>query len=175
MKRKDPLNELIELRKAGLKIIYIGIESGSDEILKAVNKKMTPEDMFQACKYIIQAGIELSVTIILGLGGKSKWKENAIETGKLLSRIGEVTNPESIYYVGALSLIVPSKKRGYPVDTPLAKQVERGEFQVLNSKELLEEMKVLIENINVKNKIVFRTWILQGVLAIVSILIFTLV
>ncbi|MHA1298063.1 MAG: radical SAM protein, partial [Candidatus Helarchaeota archaeon] len=157
LNRKDPLKELIELRKAGLKIIYLGIESGSDEILKSVNKKMTSEDMYQACKYILEAGIELSVTIIIGLGGRAKWKENAIETGKLLSRIGEVTTPESIYYVGALSLIVPSIKRGYPVDTPLAKKVERGEFQVLNSKELLEEMRLLIENINVKNKIVFRS------------------
>ncbi|MHA1377548.1 MAG: radical SAM protein [Candidatus Helarchaeota archaeon] len=157
LQRENPLDELIELRKAGLKIIYLGIESGSDAILKATHKNMTSEDMFQACKYILQAKIELSVTIILGLGGIAKWRENAIETGKLLSRIGEVTTPENIFYVGALSLIVPSKKRGYPVDTPLAKQVEKGEFQVLNSSELLKEMKLLIENINVKNKIIFRS------------------
>lgn len=157
LNRENPLEELKELRKAGLKIIYLGIESGSDEILKDVHKKMTAEDMFQASKFILEAGIELSVTIIIGLGGKAKWRENAIETGKLLSRIGQVATPESIYYVGALSLIVPSKKRGYPVDTPLAKQVEQGKFQVLNSKELLEEMRLLVENINVKNKIVFRS------------------
>ena len=152
LQREDPLGELKELRKAGLKIIYLGIESGSDEILKATHKKMTAEDMYQACKFIIQAGIELSVTIIIGVGGRAKWKENAIETGKLLSRIGEVTDPESIYYVGALTLIVPSKSRGYPVDTPLATQVERGEFQVLSSGELLAEMRLLIENINEARK-----------------------
>ncbi|MFX1451107.1 MAG: radical SAM protein [Promethearchaeota archaeon] len=157
LKRENPLKELEELRKAGLKIIYLGVETGSDEILKDVNKKMTAEDMFQASKYILQAGIELSITIIIGLGGKAKWKENAIETGKLLSRIGQVTTPENVYYVGALSLIVPSKNRGYPVDTPLARQVEQGKFQVLTSRELLEEMRLLVENINVNNKIIFRS------------------
>ncbi|MFX0140318.1 MAG: radical SAM protein [Candidatus Hodarchaeota archaeon] len=157
LKRKEPLNDLKELNKAGLKIIYLGIETGSDEILKEVHKKMTAEDMYQASKLILKAGIELSITIIIGLGGKAKWKENAIETGKLLSRIGQVTTPENIYYVGALSLIVPSKSRGYPVDTPLARQVEQGKFQVLNSRELLEEMRLLIENINVRNKLIFRS------------------
>lgn len=157
LKRENPLEDLKELKKAGLKIIYLGIETGSDEILKDVHKKMTAEEMFQASKIILEAGIELSVTIIIGLGGKAKWKENAIETGKLLSRIGQVASPESIYYVGALSLIVPSKNKGYPVDTPLARQVEQGKFQVLNSKELLKEMRLLVENINVKNKIIFRS------------------
>ena len=156
LKRKNPLEELKELKKAGLEIIYLGIESGSNEILKDVYKKMAVEDMYQACKYILQAGIELSVTIIIGLGGKAKWRENAIETGKFLSRIGEIM-VNNIFYIGALSLIVPSKKQGYPVDTSLAKQVEQGEFQVLNSKELLEEMRLLIENIDVPNKIIFRS------------------
>lgn len=157
LNRNEPLEELKELNKAGLKIIYLGIESGSDEILNEMNKKMTAEDMYQACKYILEAGIELSVTIIIGLGGKAKWRENAIGTAKLLNRIGEIATPENIYYVGALSLIIPSKKQGYPVDTPLARQVEQGKFQVLNSIELLQEMRLLIENIDVPHKIIFRS------------------
>ncbi|NHI91561.1 MAG: radical SAM protein [Candidatus Lokiarchaeota archaeon] len=157
LERKNPLEELIALKKAGLKMIYLGIESGDDVILKERNKHIIAQEQEDACKIILEAGIELSVTIIIGLGGVERWRENAIETGKIISRIAEAMDAKSKFYVGALTLMVPSKKTGFPVTVYLAKKVEKGEFKVLNSHEILKEMHLLIENINTKHEIIFRS------------------
>ena len=157
LERKNPLEELKALKKAGLQMIYLGIESGSDVILKERTKHITAEEQEKASKIILQAGIELSVTIIIGLGGVKLWKENATETGKIISRISEAMDENSKLYVGALTLMVPSKESGFPVTVYLAKKVERGLFEVLNSHEILKEMEVLIENINSDHEIIFRS------------------
>lgn len=157
LEREKPLEELKELKKAGLKIIYLGIESGDDVVLKERNKHITAQEQEDACKIILKAGIELSVTIIIGLGGVKRWKENAIETGKIISRISEAMDKNSKFYVGALTLMVPSKEAGFPVTVYLAKKVEKGEFKVLNSSEILKEMHLMIENINTKYEIIFRS------------------
>ncbi|MHA1784754.1 MAG: radical SAM protein [Candidatus Helarchaeota archaeon] len=157
LERNNPLDELKALKKAGLKIIYLGLESGDDVILKERNKHITAKEQEEASKIILKAGIELSITIIIGLGGVKRWKENAIETGKIISRIAEAMDENSKFYVGALTLMVPSKKAGFPVTVYLAKKVEKGEFKVLNSHEILQEMKLLIENINSKHEIIFRS------------------
>ena len=119
--------------------------------------KARTQEQEDACKIILQAGIELSVTIIIGLGGVKRWKENAIETGKIISRISGAMDENSKFYVGALTLMVPSKETGFPVTVYLAKKVEKGEFKVLNSSEILKEMHLLIENINTKHEIIFRS------------------
>ncbi|MHC1591557.1 MAG: radical SAM protein [Candidatus Helarchaeales archaeon] len=153
----NALEQLKELKKAGLKIIYLGVESGDDIILKERKKYITAEEQEKACKLILKAGIELSITIIIGLGGKERWKENAIETGRLISRIAEVMDEKSIFYVGALTLMIPRKEDGYPVTVELAHKVKKGDFHPLNSREILEEFELLIQNINTKHKIIFRS------------------
>lgn len=134
--------DLRELHKAGLKIAYLGVESGDDVILKRVNKGVNAEQTIEGCKKIMNAGITLSVTIILGLGGRERWRENAIETAKVLNRI----DPP---YIGALTLmVVPG--------TPLHREVLEGKFQVLNPQEILQEMRLLVENLELTN-CVFRS------------------
>lgn len=139
---KKSQEDLRKLYKAGLKIAYLGVESGDDVILERSCKGVNADQTVEGCKKIMDAGITLSVTIILGLGGKERWRQNAIETAKVLNRI----DPP---YVGALTLmVVPG--------TPLHKEVQEGKFQVLNSQEILQEMRLLVENLELTN-CVFRS------------------
>ncbi|MHA1132291.1 MAG: radical SAM protein, partial [Candidatus Helarchaeota archaeon] len=111
------LDELKALKKSGLGIIYMGLESGDDEILHFVHKGVTRAEQIEAGQAIVKSGIPLSITIILGLGGKKRWREHALNTASACSQI----NPT---YLGALTLmLVPG--------TPLHKQAEIGEFIVL--------------------------------------------
>lgn len=134
---KKSIEELIQLRNLGVTIIYLGVESGDQVVLDRVNKGTTLEKTEQAAKRVREAGITLSVTVLLGLGGVERSQIHAAETGKFLSRI----NPE---YAGALSVIlVPG--------TVLADEVKKGTFEVPNPYMLLEELKTMIENMNVEN------------------------
>lgn len=135
-------DELVELGKAGLKIFYLGIESGSDNILKAVNKGVNSEQMIKAGQKIMDTGLKLSTTIILGLGGRSMWEEHAVETAKVASAI----NPT---YLGALTLMVVP-------NTPLYKKVQRNEFKLLDSQGILKELKLMLENVNL-SRCIFRS------------------
>ncbi|MBD3230811.1 MAG: radical SAM protein [Candidatus Lokiarchaeota archaeon] len=141
---KKTEEQLMKLKDAGLGIIYLGIETGDDVILKRVKKNMTSDQMVKACKKVLKIGFELSVTIILGLGGKDRWRENAIETARVINEIDAPT------YVGALTLMIP---RG----TPLYQEYISGEFEPLSNLEILKEMRLLIENINITNKCIFRS------------------
>ncbi len=156
---KDILEKSVEefkdLKKAGLDIIYMGLESGDDETLKLVHKGVTSEEQVKAGQRIMESGIPLSVTIILGLGGKDRWREHAQLTGKACSQI----NPT---YLGALTLmLVPA--------TPLKEKADRGEFQLLDTYEVLEEMKLLIESLNLDGCI-FRSNHASNYLAIGGVL-----
>ncbi|MDY6966732.1 MAG: radical SAM protein, partial [Halobacteriota archaeon] len=133
--------ELKQLHKAGLKIAYLGMESGDDEVLRRIRKGVNSEETVEACRRIMNAGITLSITIILGLGGKERWKEHAKGTAYALNRI----NPE---YIGALTLMVVPR-------TPLNRQVRRGEFELLSADDILLEMRMLVENLDVTS--VFRS------------------
>ncbi|WP_129600558.1 radical SAM protein [Anaerophilus nitritogenes] len=134
--RKD-VEELKELKRLGLGIAYLGAESGSNEILKFIKKGVTAEETIEACKKMTEAGIDLSITLISGAGGKEKWVENARESAKLINSI----NPR---YLGVIRLRV---QRG----TELYDQVKNGEIELLSPKELLIEQRELIQNLDVKN------------------------
>lgn len=134
--------ELDRLNTLGLGIIYLGLESGSDEVLKLINKGVTSEEMVEAAQLVKQTAIKLSVTAISGLGGKKYTKEHGIETGKVLSRM----NPD---YIGILTLMVEE-------DTPLLKMIADKKFFVLDPMEVMEEMRIMVENINVEDS-VFRS------------------
>ncbi|WP_243441147.1 radical SAM protein [Dethiobacter alkaliphilus] len=127
--------ELRSIREAGVSLAYFGLESGDEEVLKEVKKGATPEEMAKAGKKIQLAGIDLSVTVILGLGGRHRWREHALQTAKVASEI----NPR---YLAALTLMVDKR-------TPLGKKVASGEFAVPSAAESLLELKTLIENLEV--------------------------
>lgn len=124
--------QLRELRRLGLKIAYMGLESGDDETLKAINKGTDAPKMIAMGRKIRAANIALSVTVLLGIAGKERSLIHARETGKVLSGI----DPE---YVGALSLmLVPG--------TPLYEEYEKGTFTLLGPKEMLAEIAEMIRH-----------------------------
>lgn len=126
---KSP-EQLRELREAGLGIAYMGLESGDDVTLKAINKGADAARMIDMGKKLRAAGIKLSITVLLGIGGKERSLIHARETGRVLTAI----DPE---YVGALSLMLTP-------NTPLFATSELGEFALLDSKEMLEELAMMI-------------------------------
>jgi len=132
---KKSVEELKALKELGVRIIYLGIESGDQVVLDRVYKGTTLEKTTEAARRVKEAGIILSVTVLLGLGGVERSTIHAEKTGKFLSKI----DPD---YVGALSvIIVPG--------TPLAFEVKRGTFEVPNPYMLLEELAIMIKHTNV--------------------------
>ncbi len=127
------IEDLIKLRDRGLRQVYIGIESGSDKVLKMVNKNCTAEDIVEAGQKLRAAGIKHSAIIILGLGGVKYSVEHALESARVLN----VVNPE---YLALMTLMVRP-------GTPLKKQVDKGSFQLLTPLEILEEARLILENL----------------------------
>ena len=137
---KEP-EELSRLREAGIVRLYVGLETGDDELLKHVDKGATAEDHIQAGKKAIQAGFELSECIMPGLGGRSMWVQHAEGTAMVLNEI----NPQFI----GLSPFVPVDS------TPLLEAYRRGEFQLTSPHERLREIKLLVENLQVSSRVCF--------------------
>lgn len=139
---RKSLEELLELKQLGLSMIYMGVESGSDEVLKDINKGVDSEDLIKAAKKVKEAGILLSVTVIAGIGGRGKSEIHAIKTGEIISKMA----PD---YLGVLTLMVEE-------GTDLFDRIKNKEFHFLSDKGILSETKLLIENINVTETVVFR-------------------
>ena len=140
--KKTPA-ELNELRDAGLGIVYQGIESGNKEVLRRIKKGAFPHRMIESAAKIIDAQILLSQTVLLGIGGVELSREHAVDTGTLL---GEMS-PD---YVGALTvMILPG--------TELERQARRGEYRLPDKFGLLEELKLIVEHMDVKRKCFFAS------------------
>lgn len=131
---KKTIKELKELKNAGIRIAYLGLESGSDKILQLVNKGDDAQGIVEAGLKLRQAGILLSVTVISGLGGKELWQEHALETAKAINKM----NP---HYLGLLTLMLEP-------GTPLYESYSKGEFKILNPVEIAEETLLLLENLD---------------------------
>ena len=140
--KKTP-EELKTLREAGLNMFYLGIESGSDVVLKKVTKGATAATIIRACKKAKDAGYILSCMIILGLGGKTHSKDHIKGTA-------EVINASAPHYVGALTLYLENGIK----DEFKAKFGEP--FIPVNDAESLDELEDLIGQIEVKNEVIFR-------------------
>lgn len=133
---KKSVEDLKALKDLGVGIVYLGVESGDQVVLDRVNKGTVLDKTAEAAKRIKDAGILLSVTVLLGLGGVERSRIHAEETGKFLSRI----KPD---YAGALSVIVVP-------GTELAREVKEGTFVVPDPYMLLEELYIMIKNIDVE-------------------------
>jgi len=130
-------DELKELNQLGLKIAYLGVETGDKGLLKKINKGASYDEIVEAGRKIKQAGITLSVTVILGLGGIEGSKKHAMGTARILTDL----DPD---FAGALTLmLVPG--------TPLHKEWEDGKFTIISPFQSLEELKIIIENSNFTN------------------------
>ena len=115
--------ELVELREAGLKLLYYGMETGDDITLQAVKKGVSGEEAVEAGRKVIAAGMKLSMMIILGLAGKPGSKRHAAETAKAINAIKPTM-------LSALCLML---YRG----SELLDQFERGEFEPTNCRKSL--------------------------------------
>jgi len=128
------LEELVVLRKNKLRILYYGVETGDDELRKKINKGSDAKTCIQMGRKMKEAGIKLSVTVLLGLAGKEKSLQHARATGELLSAM----DPD---FVGALTvMLIP--------DTPLYKEFTDGKFQLPDQRGLLVELREMIRHTN---------------------------
>ena len=140
--KKTP-EELDAMKKAGLNMLYLGIETGSDILLKKVTKGATAKTIIKSCKKAKDAGFTLSCMVILGIGGSKYSSENARETAKVISEV----KPD---YVGALTLYLENGIK----DEFLTKFDE--EFIQISDSEAINELEELITEINVDGNVVFR-------------------
>lgn len=127
--RKTP-EDLRDLKAAGLKMVYLGVETGSAALLEKIRKGVGVEQMVDAGRRIKDAGILLSVTVLLGIGGRTHSIEHATETAKILTRI----DPD---FTGALTvMVVPG--------TPLYEDQQAGRFQLPDTFGFLTELGTMI-------------------------------
>lgn len=138
---KSP-EDLALLHSLGLEMIYLGLESGNEQVLKHINKGVTVEDIVCAGQMVKDAGMKLSVTAISGLGGTEMWKEHAIDTAKAFSRM----KPD---YIGLLTLM-------FEGDVPLRRECEEGKFHLLTAPQVAKETLLMLEHIDSEGS-VFRS------------------
>jgi radical SAM superfamily enzyme YgiQ (UPF0313 family) len=135
--RKD-LDELKELRQAGLTRLHVGLESGDAETLEFIRKGATPEDMIEAGLKAKAAGFELSLYILLGIGGQQRWQEHADGTAKVLNRIDP-------HFIRVRNLIPQP-------GSPLFAMRQRGEFILSPPNRIFEEERRIIENLDISSE-----------------------
>jgi len=130
---KKTVDELKELRAAGLSRIHIGMESGYDPLLEYVKKGVTAEEQVRAGQNVVQSGMSLCEYVMPGLGGTRWWREHAVETARVLNRI----NPDFIRF---RTLYVRQ-------DMPLHEKVARGEFERPSDDAIVREIRLFIETL----------------------------
>ncbi|MCP4021060.1 MAG: radical SAM protein [Desulfobacteraceae bacterium] len=136
IKMKTP-EQLAELRQLGVKIAYMGLESGDDVTLKNVKKGANSQKMIEMGKKVKAAGIKLSLTVLVGLGARERSDIHAKETGRVLTAI----NPD---FVGALSLmLIPG--------TALHDEHKKGDFELISADEMLAELGMMISCTHLTN------------------------
>jgi radical SAM superfamily enzyme YgiQ (UPF0313 family) len=141
--RRKSVEELQALRRAGLQFLYVGLESGEDEILRRIEKGVTADEMAHLCAKPHEAGIKLFVTVVLGLGGPSLSDRHARATAALLDRI----KPR---FAAALSLMLPPRQPTY------AEAFGDPGWRLLAPDEFLIETRNLVDAIR-SNGIIFYT------------------
>lgn len=140
IKMKSP-EELVELKGKGLGILYLGVETGDDEVRNKIRKGSSAQQCIEMGRKVREAGIKLSVTVLLGVAGREKSLEHAKKTGELLSAM----DPN---YVGALTvMLIPG--------TPLEEYYRQGVFELLDEREFLNELREMIIHTNLSRGLFF--------------------
>jgi radical SAM superfamily enzyme YgiQ (UPF0313 family) len=136
--------ELKQLRAAGLKLVFVGLESGDQETSDLMNKGVDVQDQIDSVVKANAAGLQTSVTVIIGLGGRKLTEQHAINTGKAAGAM----NPT--FFAALTLMVVP--------DSPLDDMVKRGEFELVTDPiDILKELELMISNIDAPGPIAFRT------------------
>lgn len=140
IKMKSP-EELIQLRKNGLGILYLGVETGDEQLLKEIRKGTSAEHLINMGRKVRDADIKLSVTVLLGIAGRERSLEHARTTGELLSAM----DPN---YVGALTvMLIPG--------TPLHEDFTSGKFELPDERGFLLELREMIAHTNLSRGLFF--------------------
>ena len=131
-KGRDGLNQLAE---AGLNRIHVGLESGNDDVLRHVKKGVDAKRQIEAGQWVVAAGIELSLYVVLGLGGQLLTDSHADSTANALNQI----NPDFI----RLRTFVPK------TNTPILDEIESGKFKMLGPQGIIKETQRLVRQLKV--------------------------
>ena len=138
---KKTLQDLEALNQAGLSRLHVGLETGDDELLKHVDKGVTAEEHIQAGQKAKKAGFQLSEYVMIDLGGRARSKQHAENTAKVLNAI----DPN---FIRLRPFIVMQ-------GVPLYEEYENGELQLSSPHERLEELKILVENLDITGRLCF--------------------
>jgi len=139
--RMKTLEELKELKENGLGILYLGVETGDEALLKKIRKGTSAQNLIDMGRKVREAGMKLSVTVLLGIAGRGRSLEHARATGDLLTRM----DPN---YVGALTvMLIPG--------TPLYDEYVNGTFELLSERELLLELREMIARTDLSRGLFF--------------------
>lgn len=141
---KKSAAELTQLQENGLTLLYYGIETGSAELLKRITKGATPEAMVTGLTKAKQAGMQISATVILGLGGQSHWREHIDATADLVNQL-------ELDYLSTLQLMLD------PMIYDEFHRKFREPFQEQDDRALLAEQARLIERLDPPAPLVFRS------------------
>lgn len=129
---KKSVAELAELKDAGLTLHYVGPETGHPLVMERIAKGVTPEELADGCRRVIDAGAKLSLIFLLGIGGTELSREHAIASGQFATAVDP-------HYVSTLTWVpVPG--------TPMAAQVERGELVLPDPRGILAEQRLFLEH-----------------------------
>ncbi len=137
---KKTLEELTELHEAGLTRLHVGLESGSDTVLKLMDKGVTADEQITGGRKVVESGISLSEYVLLGLGGRGLWQEHAIETARVLSAIDA-----NFIRIRTLS-ISPA--------LPMYANVTDGSWVPTTDEEMVAELRLLIEHLDCNSNFV---------------------
>ncbi len=140
--RRKSTEQLRALREAGLTMVYVGLESGDDEVLQRVRKGATHQEMVQLCQKATEAGLKLFVTVILGLGGPRLSQQHAEHTAELIDRI----RPR---FASALTLMIAPRRPSFE------EVFADPSWRELTTSEILTELRTLVTHIHAKG-IVFH-------------------
>ena len=133
--KNKTVDELRKLKDLGLREISLGVESGDNWTLDRIHKGYHAEDILEQCHKLEDAGIEYWMTFLNGVAGRSHSYEHAVNSAKIFSQCRPM-----LVGTGGLTL--------FP-GTPLLEEAQRGEFDPLSEKEMLQELKTFVENLNI--------------------------
>ena len=132
--KSKSVQQYIQLKQAGLSRLHVGMESGSDNVLKMIDKGARADQVIEGGKNVVEAGISLCLYVIPGIGGVDLSEEHARETARVINAI----NPG---FVRFRSLYVTPR-------TPLMDMVENGTFQPPDEDSMVREIRTIVEDLN---------------------------
>lgn len=136
--------ELDALARAGLKTVFMGLESGSEAILQKVNKGCGVSDILYSALKLLKAGIDLDVSMMLGIGGR----ENSTEHARATARIINIIEPQCV----RVRTFIP--KTG----TALGRAYLAGNFNLPGPYEIMRELRQMVSEINANTRLLSEHW-----------------